>query len=66
MDLIQLQAQQLDNFRSAWRILQERVRVTVRIQVGDAQRIALIRAQALSLLESAEQVSLILCLILIY
>lgn len=56
MDPIRLHAQQLDNFRSAWHVLQERVRIALRTQVGDTQRLANVRSQALSLLQSAEQV----------
>ncbi|KAI0682185.1 hypothetical protein BC835DRAFT_935720 [Cytidiella melzeri] len=52
-----LYAQQLDNLRSASHVLHERVRVAIRTQVGDAQRLHPVREQALSLLRSAQEVS---------
>lgn len=55
---LRLQAQQLDNFRLAWEVLQNRVRVALRTQVGDVQRLEVVRSQALSLLHTAESVSL--------
>ena len=48
-----LQAQQLDNFRSAYQVLQDRVHQAVRIHVGDAQRLDYVRQQAFTLLRSA-------------
>ena len=51
-----LHAQQLDNFRSAYQVLQDRVHVAVRVQVGDVQRLDSIRQQVFTLLRSAEQV----------
>ena len=63
MDDILHQARQLDSFRAAWPVLQDRVRVALNTQVGDVQRLSAVRAQALSLLESAEQVSYIIILL---
>ncbi len=51
-----LYTQQLDNFRSSYQVLNDRVRQAVRTQVGDPQRLRVIREQALALLRSAEQV----------
>ena len=56
----QLLVRQLDNFRAAYVTLEERVHRALRTQVGDAQRLSDIRAQALTFMQSAEEVSLLL------
>jgi hypothetical protein len=47
---------QLDNLRAAYYVLEGRVRVALRTQVGDVERLRGPRDQALLLLASAEQV----------
>ena len=45
------------NFISAYHVLTERVNQALCIQIGDVERLALQRTQALQLMSAAEQVS---------
>ena len=49
--------QQLDNIRAAYVVLCQRVHTSLRTQVGDSNRLEMVRRDALSLLEAGEQVS---------
>ncbi|GBE89200.1 hypothetical protein SCP_1502080 [Sparassis crispa] len=46
--------ERLDNIRRAYHTLGDRVNVTLRTQVGDVQRLRIVRSQALSLASAAE------------
>lgn len=48
---------QLDSIRAAYAVLHGRVKTALRRQLGDIQRLSIIRGDALSLAASAEQVS---------
>lgn len=50
-------AQQLNNFRVAYQVLDDRVRGALHTQLGDAARLGEQRDQALGFLQAAEQVS---------
>jgi hypothetical protein len=47
--------QQLKNLRAAYHVLENRVRVALRTQIGDVERLQQPRDQALLLLSSAER-----------
>lgn len=46
----------VDNIRAAYHLLEERVVTALRTQLGDAARLANVRSQALSLLQTSQPV----------
>jgi hypothetical protein len=48
----------LDNIRLGYRILEDRIQTALRTQLGDAERLAGHRDEALRFIEMCEQVSL--------
>jgi hypothetical protein len=47
---------QLDNFRAAYAVLENRVQLALRVQLGDQQRLEAQKNEVLHFLQAAEQV----------